>query len=182
MWISRSNIPPGAHTKAKFTLATSAGCTTRPEHTHAHAHIFTQFHTITHSPKKADTHIFYNSKPKLWPPVESLTVAADLLFSCLTRWLTEALRSLLLKLSHKQSPCRPQCSTPACHDGLFSASSLLRFHPGSWQEMKLMATVLPPRPQPERKKHNRQSSNCGKITTQLIFQVPVWIMNQAAEI
>lgn len=30
-------------------------------------------------------------------------------------------------------------------------------------------------------RHNRQSSNYGKITTGLVFQVPVWIMNPAAE-
>lgn len=119
MWISRSNIPPGAHTKAKFTLATSAGCTTRPEPTHTHARTFSHSFTQSHILPEKPIHIFYNSKSKLWPPVESLTVAADLLFSCLTRWLTEALHSLLLKLSHKQSPCRPQSSTTACHDGLF---------------------------------------------------------------
>lgn len=88
-----------------------------PTHTHTRtfSHSFTQSHILPEKP----IHIFYNSKSKLWPPVESLTVAADLLFSCLTRWLTEALHSLLLKLSHKQSPCRPQSSTTACHDGLF---------------------------------------------------------------
>lgn len=108
---------------------------------------------------------------------QTKTEKTDIYFTLyLTRWLTDALHSLLLKVSQKQSPVVHNSTLQHVITNYFTASSLLRF----------LRTVdgykASPSPQPELEKHNRQSSYCGKITTRLIFQVPVWIMNRAAEI
>lgn len=143
----KSHPPPsGSHLlhqwKARSTLTTSAGCTTRP-HTHLHAHAFTQSH-ITHTQEGENWYlfdpisdIFHSSRSELWPPVEWQRHWPFVLFDKVADW------GSALSPPHKQITCHPQCSTPACHNRLFYC--IVTFQgppPSSWQREKLTVAVF----------------------------------------